>query len=60
VEASLQDAYMIRRVYRKLAKMKSSGPLRRVTIFVRHETVIRLLRFLGYCVDESSDLEYSA
>jgi hypothetical protein len=38
----------IRRVYRKLAKRKGSGFLRCITVFVRHENVIRLLDFLGY------------
>ena len=59
VEVSLQDAYRIRRIYRKLAKMRSSGPLRRVMVFVRHENVIRLLKFLGYREGESSDSAYS-
>jgi hypothetical protein len=31
VKVSLKDAYRIRRVYRKLARMKSSGSLRRLT-----------------------------
>jgi len=48
VEVSLKDAYKIRRIYRKLAKRKGSGSLRRMTVFVRHENVVRLLEFLGY------------
>jgi hypothetical protein len=48
VEVSLRDAYKIRRIYRKLAKRKGSGSLRRITVFVRHENVVRLLEFLGY------------
>jgi len=48
VEVSLQDAFKIRRIYRKLARRKGSGSLLRVTVFVRHENVVRLLRFLGY------------
>jgi hypothetical protein len=52
VEISVKDAYKIRRVYRKLAKMRSSGSLRRLTVFIRHETVLRLLEFLGYRQDE--------
>ena len=48
VRVSREDAYRIRRVYRKLAKMKGTGPLRRLTVFVRHENVLRLLEFLGY------------
>src|SRR5215217_5386799 len=48
VEVSLRDAYKIRRIYRKLARRKGSGSLRSITVFVRHENVIRLLGFLGY------------
>jgi hypothetical protein len=48
VEVSLRDAYKIRRIYRKLAKRRGSGSLRRITVFVRHENVVRLLEFLGY------------
>jgi hypothetical protein len=50
-EVSLRDAFKIRRIYRKLAKRKGSGSLRRVTVFVRYENVVRLLRFLGYCLE---------
>jgi hypothetical protein len=50
-QVSLRDAFKIRRVYRKLAKRKGSGSLRRITVFVRHENVVRLLRFLGYCLE---------
>jgi len=48
VKVSLKDAYRIRRIYRKLAKMKSSGSLRQLTVFIRYENVTRLLEFLGY------------
>src|ERR687890_2107127 len=48
VQVSLCDAFKIRRIYRKLAKRKGSGSLRRITVFVRHENVVRLLEFLGY------------
>jgi hypothetical protein len=51
VQVGLGDAYKIRRVYRKLARRKGSGLLRRMTVFVRHATVIRLLEFLGYCLE---------
>jgi hypothetical protein len=51
VEVSLRDAFRIRRVYRKLARSKGSGHLRRITVFVRHENVVRLLEFLGYRVE---------
>jgi hypothetical protein len=49
VKVSLKDAYMIRRIYRRLAKMRGSGHLRRLTVFIRYENVVRLLEFLGYC-----------
>jgi hypothetical protein len=51
VEVSLRDAYKIRRIYRKLTRRKGSGSLRRMTVFVRHENVVRLLAFLGYCLE---------
>jgi hypothetical protein len=51
VEVSLRDAFRIRRIYRKLARRKGSGSLRRITVFVRHENVVKLLRFLGYCLE---------
>ena len=47
-QLSLSDAYKIRRVFRKLARIRSSGSLLRLTVFVRYETVIRLLESLGY------------
>ncbi len=51
VETSLRDAFRIRRIYRKLARRKGSGSLRRITVFVRYENVVRLLEFLGYCLE---------
>ena len=48
VEVSLKDAFKIRRIYRKLAKRKGGGSLHRITVFVRYETVLRLLGFFGY------------
>jgi hypothetical protein len=51
VQVSLRDAFRIRRIYRKLARRKGSGSLRRITVFVRHENVVRLLGFLGYCLE---------
>jgi hypothetical protein len=47
-QVSLRDAFRIRRIYRKLARRKGSGSLRRITVFVRYENVLRLLGFLGY------------
>jgi hypothetical protein len=48
VRVSLKDAYRIRRIYRRLARLKGRGHLYRLTVFVRHENVVRLLEFLGY------------
>ena len=48
VQVSLRDAFRIRRIYRKLARRKGSGSLCRITVFIRHENVGRLLEFLGY------------
>jgi hypothetical protein len=48
VQVSLRDAFKIRRIYRKLGKRKASGSLHSITVFVRHENVVRLLEFLGY------------
>jgi hypothetical protein len=50
-KVSLKDAFMIRRIYRRLARRKGSGSLRRMTIFVRYENVVKLLKFLGYCLE---------
>jgi hypothetical protein len=52
VKVSLKDAYKIRRIYRGLAKMRGRGHLRRLTVFVKHENVLRLLKFLGYRQEE--------
>jgi hypothetical protein len=52
VKVSLSDAYKIRRIYRRLAKMGGRGHLCRLTVFVRHENVVRLLEFLGYRQEE--------
>jgi hypothetical protein len=51
IQISLYDAYSIRRVYRKLARRKGTGSLHRLTVFVRHENVVRLLEFLGYSLE---------
>jgi hypothetical protein len=51
VQVSLRDAFRIRRIFRKLARKKRSGSLRRITVFVRYENVVRLLEFLGYCLE---------
>jgi hypothetical protein len=50
-QVSVKDAYRIRRIYRKLASRKGGGSLLRITVFVRHENVVRLLEFLGYCLE---------
>ena len=52
MRVSLSDAYRIRRVYRRLAKMRGRGALRSLTVFMRHENVVRLLEILGYCQEE--------
>ena len=52
VKVTLEDAFKIRRVYRRLAKMRGRGHLHWLTVFVRHENVVRLLEFLGYRQDE--------
>jgi hypothetical protein len=49
---SLKDAYKIRRIYRRLTKMRGRGQLHRLTVFIRHENVVRLLEFLGYPQEE--------
>ena len=48
VEVGLEEAYRIRRIYRRLARIRGRGHLCRLTVFVRHENVVRLLEFLGY------------
>lgn len=52
VRVSLKDAYKIRRVYGRLAKMRSRGQLHQLRVFARHENVLRLLEFLGYRQEE--------
>jgi len=52
VRLSLEDAYKIRRIYRRLARMRGRGHLRRLTIYVRRENVVRLLEFLRYRQEE--------
>jgi hypothetical protein len=49
---TLNDAYKIRRIYRRLAKMRGRGYLHRLTVFIRYENVLRLLEFLGYRQEE--------
>ena len=48
VKVSLNDAFRIRRVYRRLARRKRTSSLHRITVFIRYENVLRLLVFLGY------------
>jgi hypothetical protein len=50
-QVSLRDAFTIRRIYRRLARRKGIGSLCRITVFVRHENVVRLLAFLGYYLE---------
>jgi hypothetical protein len=51
VKVTFKDAYRIRRIYRRLAKMRGRGHLRRLTVFIRYENVLRLLEYLGYRVE---------
>jgi hypothetical protein len=51
VKVSLKDAFIIGRIYRRLAKRRSSGSLSRMTVFVRYKNVAELLKFLGYCLE---------
>jgi hypothetical protein len=61
VEVSLEDTFRIRRIYRRLARRKGSGSLRCITMFVRHENVVRLLEFEGrkvlFCSREGGYVE---
>jgi hypothetical protein len=52
VKVSLKEAYKIRRWFGRLAKMRGRGHLRNLTVFIRHENVVRLLAFLGYRQEE--------
>ena len=52
VRVSRKDAYKIRRWFRRLAKMREKRHLRRLRVFVWHENVVRLLKFLGYRQEE--------
>ena len=48
MRVSLKGAYKIRRIYRRLANLRGRGHLHRLSVFIRHENVVRLLEFLGY------------
>jgi hypothetical protein len=45
-EVSREEAYRIRRVFRRLARKRGTGPRRKVQVFIRHETVAKLLECL--------------
>jgi hypothetical protein len=51
IRISLRDAYKIRRIYRKLAGLKGTSSLCGITVFIRHENVVRLLEFLVYSLE---------
>jgi hypothetical protein len=51
IQISLHEAYWIRRIYRKLARRKGAGSLCGITVFIRHENVVRLLEFLVYSLE---------
>ena len=40
---SLKDAYGIRRIYSRLAKMQEKRYLHRLIVFIQHKNVVRLL-----------------
>jgi hypothetical protein len=52
VRVSREDGYRINRIYRRLANMRVGGHLRRLTVFVRYENVVRMLEFLEYRQEE--------
>jgi hypothetical protein len=52
LKVSCKDAYRIRRIYGRLAKMTGREHLRRLTVFMRHENVLRLLEFMRYRQEE--------
>ena len=41
------STYRIRKIYRGLARIRGSGSLPWLMLFVRRENVVRLLEFLG-------------
>lgn len=51
VRVRLKDAFKVRRIFRRLAGIRSSSSLCCLTVFIRYENVIRLLDFLGYCLE---------
>jgi hypothetical protein len=51
IQISLHEAYWIRRIYRRLARRKGTGSLYGITVFIRHENVVRLLEFLVYSLE---------
>jgi hypothetical protein len=51
IRISLKDAFIIRRIFRRLARMRGRGRLHRLTVFIRYENVVKLLTFLGYQVE---------
>ncbi len=51
-KVSLSEAFRIWRVYRKMGEMKGKRSISRLTVLVRHEDVVRLLKFFGYRQEE--------
>lgn len=51
VRISREHAFMIRRVYRRLARRKSSGRINSMTVFIRYENVLKLLALLRHQVE---------
>ncbi len=50
-KGSLKDAFKVRRIFRRLAAIRSSSSLCGLTVFIRYENVVKLLDFLGYCLE---------
>lgn len=48
VRISKDQAYMIRRIYRRLAGLKGRESLQDLQVFIDHGNVVRLLSHLGY------------
>ncbi len=52
VKVSQKHLNRISSIYRRLAGMRGRGSLHRLTVFIRHENVVRLLEFLRYRQEE--------
>lgn len=52
ITVSRDDAFKIRRAYRRLSRRKGNNRAIRTTVFVRHQTTAQLLRYLGYRTED--------